>query len=117
MQITVADAAGSLAQCESNGGEIVRLIREMGGAKMAVIRAPAGAVCARFQPAADDPKSPDFPALQFDPVTADDFEALLAIRTAAMRPSLEPVGRFDPARSRQRLRDSFYPEHTHFIVH
>ena len=41
-------------------------------------------------------------ALQFESVTTGDFESLLAIRTAAMRPSLEHLGRFDPARSRER---------------
>ena len=53
MYITVANVAESLAQCTSHGGEIVRPIREMGGAKMAIIRDPAGAVCALFQPEAD----------------------------------------------------------------
>lgn len=62
-------------------------------------------------------KSPDSPSLEFESVSADDLEALFTIRTAAMRPSLEQVGRFDPARSRQRLLDSFYPAHPHFIVH
>lgn len=57
MYITVADVAESLAQCESNGGEIVRPIREMGSAKMAVIRDPAGAVCALIQPAEDEDES------------------------------------------------------------
>lgn len=57
MYITVADVAESLAQCEQNGGTIVRPIREMGGAKMAVIRDPAGAVCALFQPEGDAAES------------------------------------------------------------
>jgi GNAT superfamily N-acetyltransferase len=62
------------------------------------------------------PKNPDTVPLKFAPVTANDFEALHAIRTAAMRPSLEPLGRDNPPRSRQRLRDSFYPEPTWFII-
>jgi GNAT superfamily N-acetyltransferase len=33
-----------------------------------------------------------------------------------MRESLEKLGRFDPVRARERLRNSFYPEATHFIV-
>lgn len=50
------------------------------------------------------------------PVTAADFDELVALRIAAMRESLERVGRFDPDRARERLRASFYPEHTQFIV-
>ena len=33
-----------------------------------------------------------------------------------MQPSLEHLGRFDPERSRQRLLNSFYPEHTQLIL-
>lgn len=33
-----------------------------------------------------------------------------------MRESLERVGRFDPERARERLRNSFHPEHTQFIL-
>jgi predicted enzyme related to lactoylglutathione lyase len=57
MYITVANVADSLAQCEHHGGKIVRPIREMSGAKMAVISDPAGAVCARFLPEADAEES------------------------------------------------------------
>jgi GNAT superfamily N-acetyltransferase len=52
----------------------------------------------------------------FSCVTDADFEELVALRIAAMRESLERVGRFDPERARERLRRSFYPEHTEFIV-
>jgi len=52
----------------------------------------------------------------FSDVTANDFEELAALRIAAMRASLEQVGRFDPERARERLRKSFYPEHTKFVV-
>ena len=52
----------------------------------------------------------------FTPVTAADFDELVDLRIAAMRESLERVGRFDPVRARERLRASFYPEHTQFIV-
>lgn len=55
-------------------------------------------------------------AATFTDVTAADFEELAALRIAAMRASLEQVGRFDPERARERLRKSFYPEHTQFIV-
>lgn len=54
--------------------------------------------------------------IAFIPVTANDFDSLVALRIAAMRESLERVGRFDPERARERLRSTFYPEHTQFIV-
>ncbi|HSI07070.1 MAG TPA: GNAT family N-acetyltransferase [Rariglobus sp.] len=53
----------------------------------------------------------------FAPVTPDDFDELVALRIAAMRESLERVGRFDPERARERLGKSFYPEHTEFILY
>jgi len=46
----------------------------------------------------------------------EDFEELASLRIAAMRESLERVGRFDPGRARERLRKSFRPEHTLLIV-
>lgn len=49
-------------------------------------------------------------------VTTSDFDALVSLRIAAMRESLERVGRFDPERARTRLQNSFYPEHTQFIL-
>lgn len=52
------------------------------------------------------------PALRYEPVGEADFEALLALRIEAMRPSLERLGRFDPQRARSRLRATFRPEHT-----
>lgn len=59
---------------------------------------------------------PEPGAVTLQPVTADDFEALVAVRIAAMRESLERVGRFDPARARERLRQNFAPEHTQWIL-
>lgn len=55
--------------------------------------------------------------MNFALVTAADFDALADFRVAAMRASLEHLGRFDPVRARERLRSSFYPEHTRRIVH
>jgi len=49
-------------------------------------------------------------------VTVADFDKLVGLRIDAMRDSLERVGRFDPERARERLRKSFYPEHSEFIV-
>ena len=44
------------------------------------------------------------PALRYPAVSEADFEDLLALRIAAMRESLERLGRFDPERARSRLR-------------
>jgi GNAT superfamily N-acetyltransferase len=52
----------------------------------------------------------------FATVSAADFDELVALRIDAMRESLERVGRFDPMRARERLRHSFHPEHTQFVV-
>lgn len=52
----------------------------------------------------------------YSPVSASDFDALADIRVAAMRESLERVGRFDPVRARERLRASFIPERTWWIL-
>lgn len=48
-------------------------------------------------------------------VSESDFEELADLRVAAMRESLERVGRFDPQRARDRLRASYAPEHTRVI--
>ena len=54
-------------------------------------------------------------AFRISGVVEADFEELAELRIASMRESLERVGRFDPARARERLRSSFSPEHTRFI--
>ena len=53
--ITVADLRASLKACVAKGGAVVAPPRNMGGAKMAVIRDPAGAVAALFEPAKTKP--------------------------------------------------------------
>lgn len=55
-------------------------------------------------------------ALDYHPAQAIDFEDLLTLRIAAMRESLEAIGRFDLARARSRLAATFKPEHTYWIV-
>ncbi|MER5930984.1 GNAT family N-acetyltransferase [Streptomyces sp. NPDC002054] len=45
-----------------------------------------------------------------------DVEAIAELRATVMRPDLERLGRFDEHRVRQRLRDSFSPQHTSVIV-
>jgi len=47
--------------------------------------------------------------LALTPVAAADFESMLALRIAALRPSLERLGRFDPQRARERLAGQFEP--------
>ncbi|WCN00222.1 GNAT family N-acetyltransferase [Acidovorax sp. GBBC 1281] len=56
------------------------------------------------------------PAFTWHPVAEADFEPMLALRTAAMRESLERVGRYTPERSRERLRAAFTPEHMQHLV-
>jgi ribosomal protein S18 acetylase RimI-like enzyme len=53
--------------------------------------------------------------IEFEPASDGDFEALLELRLVAMRESLERLGRFDPARSRARLRASFEAARTRHI--
>ena len=56
------------------------------------------------------------PVVSFAGVSQSDFEVLADIRVAAMRESLERVGRFDPIRARERLWSTFRPEHTRWII-
>lgn len=49
--ITVPNLAASLKACRAKGGTVLRPARAMGGARMAVVRDPAGAVAALYQPA------------------------------------------------------------------
>jgi GNAT superfamily N-acetyltransferase len=46
---------------------------------------------------------------------AEDFESLVALRIAAMRESLERIGRFDAVRVRERFRAGFSPNDTRHI--
>lgn len=47
--------------------------------------------------------------------TAADLEPLADLRAVVMRPDLERLGRYDPHRVRQRLRDAYDPSHTWII--
>jgi predicted enzyme related to lactoylglutathione lyase len=51
--INVASLTRSLAACRRRGGEVVCPPRPMSGGRMAVIRDPAGAVAALFEPKSD----------------------------------------------------------------
>ena len=50
MYVTVADLDHSLAECERLGGSVLTPIRSYGGGRYCVIKDPAGAVCALYQP-------------------------------------------------------------------
>ena len=52
----------------------------------------------------------------FAPVTVADFDELVALRIATMRPSLERIGRFDPQTAAARFRNTFRPGGTRRIV-
>jgi uncharacterized protein len=51
--INVANLRASLAQCRKLGGKVICPPRQMSGGRMAVIRDPAGAVAALFEPPGD----------------------------------------------------------------
>jgi GNAT superfamily N-acetyltransferase len=53
--------------------------------------------------------------ITFSPTTQLDAEALVTIRIAAMRESLEHIGRFDHQRARERFLVSFDPAMCRFI--
>ncbi|WP_310541985.1 GNAT family N-acetyltransferase [Phenylobacterium sp.] len=61
---------------------------------------------------ANDEQAPTF---TFHPATLADLETLVALRIAALRESLERVGRFTPERARARFIESFRPQHTRLI--
>jgi len=52
----------------------------------------------------------------YEPATPDDVDALVELRIEAMRESLERIGRFDPARARERFASSFDPAYTRHIL-
>ena len=54
--------------------------------------------------------------ISLEPANEVDFEELLALRSEAMRESLEQLGRYDPARSRERFRANFEPRFTRHVV-
>lgn len=54
--------------------------------------------------------------VSLSPAHERDLEALVQLRLEAMRESLERIGRFDAARSRQRFVQSFVPELTRHVL-
>ena len=55
-------------------------------------------------------------AITYEPAMAHDLDALVELRIEAMRESLERIGRFDPARARERFASGFAPESTRHIL-
>jgi GNAT superfamily N-acetyltransferase len=55
------------------------------------------------------------PHLVLTPAQPGDAEALVALRVEAMRQSLERIGRFDPARARERFLAGFSPALTRHV--
>jgi GNAT superfamily N-acetyltransferase len=55
-------------------------------------------------------------AITLRPSTAADLEWLLELRAVVLRDDLERLGRYDPVRVRQRMRDAFDAEQTRVIV-
>lgn len=55
-------------------------------------------------------------AFALEPAVAADLDALVALRIAAMRESLQRIGRFDPVRARERFAATFDPALTQHIV-
>ncbi|MEU6956656.1 GNAT family N-acetyltransferase [Streptomyces sp. NPDC045714] len=49
------------------------------------------------------------------PAAPEDVEAIAELRALVMRADLERLGRYDEDRVRQRLRDSYSPEHTSIV--
>ncbi len=49
------------------------------------------------------------------PALPEDVESIAELRAVVMRPDLERLGRYDEDRVRQRLRDSYSPEHTSIV--
>jgi GNAT superfamily N-acetyltransferase len=62
------------------------------------------------------PSTPPAPGFRFEPAAADDAEALVALRIAAMRDSLEQLGRFDPDRARDRFLATYAPAHGRWVI-
>ncbi|MGQ3053397.1 MAG: GNAT family N-acetyltransferase [Roseateles sp.] len=54
--------------------------------------------------------------ISLEPVQTDDFEAMLALRTEALRESLARLGRFNPEVARARLKSQFQPEWMQHLV-
>lgn len=54
--------------------------------------------------------------LSFKTAVHTDLEQLIAIRIAAMKESLENIGRFNPERARERFANKFIPDQTTLVI-
>jgi len=54
--------------------------------------------------------------VSYEQASAEDLDALVELRIEAMRESLERIGRFDPARARERFASTFDPVHTRHVL-
>jgi GNAT superfamily N-acetyltransferase len=54
--------------------------------------------------------------VHYEQASAEDLDALVELRIEAMRESLERIGRFDPARARERFASNFDPVHTRHVL-
>jgi GNAT superfamily N-acetyltransferase len=52
----------------------------------------------------------------YEPAAVHDLDELVALRVEAMRDSLERLGRFDPARARERFASGFEPASTRHVL-
>lgn len=63
------------------------------------------------------PNIPDSaPCYDLEPASAADFDRLFRLRIAAMRESLERIGRYDERRAFERFRSTFQPDHTRLVL-
>ncbi|QVQ26210.1 GNAT family N-acetyltransferase [Achromobacter deleyi] len=121
LDVVVDDVDSAVAQAVAAGAHLEDPATTHPWGRIAHLSDPYGhGICIlQFLGAGYDALAASEPAgsqrLRFPPASEADFEALLALRIAAMRESLERLGRFDPARARARLRDTFRPECTWFI--
>ena len=56
------------------------------------------------------------PPYHLEQATAEDFDRLFQLRIAAMRESLERIGRYEERRAFERFRSTFQPDHTRLIL-
>ncbi len=56
------------------------------------------------------------PVVAYGPASPHDLAELVELRIEAMRESLQRLGRFDPARARERLASSFEPAFTRHVL-
>lgn len=54
--------------------------------------------------------------VSYEPATAHDLDELVELRIEAMRESLERLGRFEPARARERFASGFEPACTRHVL-